>query len=177
MRNDQHKQLLLMRHAKSDWDAGVNRDFDRPLTTRGCHDAKKVSAWMCKQNIVPDLLVSSPAKRTQATALIVAQELGSSADNIIWEKKLFEASLNDLLLVLRRYTHTQGSHRKILLIGHNPGLDALLCYLAREAPARTPSGKLMTTSALAILDYGSGTISGERHSATLLKLLRPKELS
>jgi phosphohistidine phosphatase len=174
MYNDQHHQLLIMRHAKSAWDSGVSQDFDRPLTPRGCGDAKKVGAWMCAQNILPDLCLSSPAKRAQATALIVANELGMSAGDIILEEKLYDASLNDLLLVLSENTKDK---RKVWLIGHNPGLDALLCYLARAEPARTPSGKLMTTSALAILDYGFEPISGERGSASLLKMLRPKELS
>jgi phosphohistidine phosphatase len=174
MHNDQHHQLLIMRHAKSDWDVGVSQDFDRPLTTRGCRDAKKVGAWMCRQNIFPDLCLSSTAKRAQATALIVAAELGMNAGDIIWDKKLYEASLNEIFLVLREYTN---GRRKVLLIGHNPGLDALLCYLAREVPARTLSGKLMTTSSLAILDYGSDPISCDRDSASLIKMLRPKELS
>jgi len=168
-----HHQLLLMRHAKSDWNAGSGTDFDRPLSKRGIREAGKIAKWLSEQGFVPDLFVCSPAKRTSDTAEIVAQQLGVKSDTIIRELELYEAVVEDILAVIARYSK---NHRSILLIGHNPGLDNLLGYLASEAPPRTLSGKLMTTSAVALLDFGSRPVSTQPHSASLMQLVRPKEL-
>ena len=64
----------------------------------------------------------------------------------------------------------------MLLIGHNPGLDNLLCYLSENEPDLTPSGKLLTTSAIAVLEYKNRWIDTEPQSAKLSRLIRPKEL-
>ena len=36
------RELLLLRHAKSDWESGFLNDFDRPLAKRGRQDAPAV---------------------------------------------------------------------------------------------------------------------------------------
>jgi phosphohistidine phosphatase len=165
--------LLLMRHAKSDWGSGATRDFDRPLTDRGERDARKVGKWLAAQQIAVDAIVSSPAVRARLTAALVAGELDLDEGRIELEQRLYEATLADLLAVIGMYS---ASHRTILLIGHNPGFDALLSHLARDEPERTSSGKLMTTSALAILEFGEGPVSMQPHTARLKKLIRPKQL-
>jgi phosphohistidine phosphatase len=168
-----HHRLLIMRHGKSDWNAGAGRDFDRPLAERGSRDARKVGRWLSGQNLNVETIISSPALRARATAILVAGELGMDAGAIHWEEDIYEAAPSVLLAVVGRCAE---SNSNILLIGHNPGLDSVLCYLAREEPDRTPSGKLLTTSALAILDYGAAAVSVRPHSAHLEKLVRPKQL-
>jgi phosphohistidine phosphatase len=175
MTNDQKCHLLLMRHAKSDWRSGSNNDFERPLTQRGVADAKKVAHWMDAHGLLPDVIVSSPSARTQATAGILVAELGLQPDLIRWEPDIYEAGLPDLLGVLGKYSD-QGRH--LLLIGHNPGLDTLTTYLASTEPGRTPSGKLMTTSALAIFSrVANSSNTPGRHSLLLQQIVRPKEVS
>ncbi|MEX2352551.1 MAG: histidine phosphatase family protein [Gammaproteobacteria bacterium] len=167
-------RLFIMRHAKSDWNAGIDRDFDRPLSKRGIRDALKMADWMSEQNIRPDLLISSPSLRTRETAGIILSKSEMNPENVIWEQQLYEAGLNDLLGIVERYAGTADS---ILLIGHNPGVDSLLSLLAGEEPARTASGKLMTTAALAILDYGSSRITVKPGAGRLHRLIRPGDLS
>jgi phosphohistidine phosphatase len=166
-------QLLIMRHGKSDWGQGINRDFDRPLSERGNSDARNIGMWLSRQDIATDVFISSPAVRARETAIIVSSELGVDTADVIWEPYLYEATLADLLTVIGKYSKR---NRNILLIGHNPGLESLLCYLAKDEPDRTPSGKLMTTSAVAILDYGAAPVSVKPHSAHLKKLMRPRQL-
>lgn len=169
----QKHHLMLMRHGKSDWEAGVRNDLDRPLTGRGVTDVHKIGRWLDEHRYIPDLIVSSPAQRTRETAIIVAGELRQEVDLIRWDADIYEATRDRLLAVIRRYA--EGS-RCLLLIGHNPGLDSLLDWLAGSEPGRTASGKLMTTSALAVLSGREAIIDPAQHSLQLQQLVRPKAL-
>jgi len=173
MGSDQNHQLIIMRHAKSDRGADHKHDFDRPLSDRGNHDAKKIALWLVEQKLLPDIIVVSPARRVHETADIVCSILGFETKNIYWANAIYEASLGDLLKIIKDNTK---QHKTMLLIGHNPGMDNLLCYLSENAPAFTPSGKLLTTSAIAVLEYKNKRIETEPQSAKLIRLMRPKEL-
>ena len=162
-----------MRHAKSDWSTDAGSDFDRPLAPRGRKDAPRMGRWLQEQALYPDKFISSPARRTRETALSVAAALAYPQQQIIWEQQAYDASLHDLLAIIVNRAPAAG---RLLLIAHNPGLDTLLEYLARDAPGRTESGKLMTTAAVAVLDFGSAAICAEPASARLQCLVRPREL-
>lgn len=166
-------QLLIMRHAKSDWDSGMSNDFDRPLARRGLRDANRIGAWLAAREPGQVLIIASPAVRARETARIVAGKLGIKDDDMVWDRDIYEASVHDLLAVIERHA---GEHTCVLLIGHNPGLDALVSFLADSEPPRTLSGKLMTTAAVAMLEFNDGKVGTERYSAHLSRLLRPKEL-
>lgn len=162
-----------MRHAKSDWATAAGSDFDRPLSKRGIKDAPVMGDWLAAQGHMPGLIVSSPAKRAKQTTLFVAGQLGYPSRDINWEEHIYEASLDELLTVVEDYSYQSGS---FMLVGHNPGLDSLVLYLSRTRPAYTTNGKLMTTAAVAVLDFGDNGISAREHSAELITLMRPREL-
>jgi len=164
--------LLILRHAKSDWSANVE-DFDRPLNKRGHKDAKKMGAWLKQQKLVPDLIVSSPATRAMQTITNVCDQLGKNAPDIIWDERIYEATLDELLKVISEHGK---SAKCLLLTGHNPGLDHLVNYLVKGEPSRSATGKLMTTAAVAIVDFGEEVINGKRQCARLLQVARPKEI-
>lgn len=164
--------LLIMRHAKSDWSDHAAADFDRTLTDRGKRDAKKMGAWLKKKKIIPDLIVSSPAARAERTAVIVSKETGFDPAGILWDKRIYNASLDALLKVVAGQAQKS---RRLLLIGHNPGLEELLNYLSSDQPETNSAGKVMTTAAIAVLDYGSGPISTGKASAQLMCLTRPRD--
>lgn len=166
-------ELLLLRHAKSDWDQHCD-DFNRPLNTRGQHDAPRIGQWLHKQGILPDRVLSSPARRAAQTVQAVCAALGFPAERIAWDRRLYLASSETLLDVLNEYTQHPG---RLLLVGHNPGLEDLLEYLAAEPPPRQRNGKLLTTATLAQLELSSGPHCMDRHNARLRKLIRPRELS
>ena len=168
----QKHNLIIMRHAKSDWSTSASRDFDRPLSRRGDRDAPRMGAWLAGQGLLPDMVISSPALRTKQTVTAVLEKLGLSEQEVIWEPEIYEASLDRLLDVLERYTAAADS---VLLVGHNPGLDSLVEYLSDRRPDYR-NGKLMTTAAVAVLDFGDQGISTREHSARLELLVRPKDL-
>ena len=164
--------LLIMRHAKSDWSTNTE-DYDRPLNKRGLKDAKKMGVWLKQQKFAPDLIVCSPAARAKQTISIVCDQLGKNAPDIIWDDRIYETGLHDLLQVV---TEHGKNARCMLFTGHNPGLDHLVGHLAKEEPPRSATGKLMTTAAIAILDFGDTAINGKKQSARLLQVVRPKEI-
>ncbi len=169
----QEHRLIIMRHAKSDWSEENRSDFDRPLTARGKEAAKLMSKWLKHKQYRIDLIICSPALRTKQTCQLVSQELGIPQNNILWETGIYEASLNNLLALVNQHGEEV---QTLLIIGHNPGLDQLLCYLSRDPPSVSSSGKLLTTAAVAILDYGDAAITAKPHQAQLQYLIRPKDL-
>ena len=161
-----------MRHAKSDWSDYGAADYDRTLTDRGKRDAKKMGAWLRKKKMVPDLIVSSPAARAERTALIVSRETGFDPEQISRDARIYDASLEVLLEVVSAHAKDTG---RILLIGHNPGLEELLDFLSRDPAEPNSAGKMLTTAAIAVLDYGPGPISTGKGVARLVCLVRPRD--
>jgi phosphohistidine phosphatase len=62
------KTLLVLRHGKSDWSTG-HEDFHRPLVDRGRLGSQKMGAWIKRNKLVPDVVLSSPAERARATTV------------------------------------------------------------------------------------------------------------
>ncbi|MGI9035726.1 MAG: SixA phosphatase family protein [Pyrinomonadaceae bacterium] len=123
------KTLLLLRHAKSSWENADLADFDRPLNSRGLEAAPLAGNIIYDRNLQTDLILSSPAKRAKQTAVLV-KETGQIASKIQYEEKIYEASPLTLLSVL---AEQDDKNEKILLIGHNPGLEDLVKVLTGEA--------------------------------------------
>lgn len=53
------KSLLILRHAKSSWKHQELTDHDRPLNKRGKKDAARMGKLLKKENLIPDLIISS----------------------------------------------------------------------------------------------------------------------
>ncbi len=164
--------IFLLRHAKSDWNS-AHDDFDRPLNTRGQHDAPRIGQWLREHGVTPDRVVSSPANRAAQTAEAVCAQLDYPVERIVWDKNLYLASCETLLDALDKQSKPALS---LLLIGHNPGLEQLLEYLAHEPPPRQANGKLLTTATLAQLRMPATSPPLIPHSARLLQLIRPRDL-
>lgn len=131
------KQLVLMRHAKSDWSVSGQKDFDRELNFRGHRDAPKMGARMkLEKGFVPDLVVSSPAVRAKLTAQYVCEQLPYEEDRIMWEDDIYEASVRTLLRVVN---NLEDSCEKVLIFGHNPGLSYFIEYLTKETVGDIPT--------------------------------------
>jgi phosphohistidine phosphatase len=122
-------QLLLLRHAKSSWDDASLPDRDRPLNKRGRRATGAMRDAMRDLGLAPDLVLVSPARRTQET--LAGLEPWDDTPLIEPMEALYLASARDLLSVLRGVNETV---RSVLLIGHNPGMHELAVML------RAPSG-------------------------------------
>ena len=121
------KTLTLLRHAKSGWDDPVSRDFDRPLNPRGRRAAQTVGREMKAQGLAFDLVLASPARRVIETLEEVAAAYGALGPR--FDERLYLASTSTLLEIVRG---TPNSVERLLLVGHNPGLEEIALRLSRR---------------------------------------------
>lgn len=136
------KTLLLLRHAKSDWGDPSLSDIDRPLATRGKRDAPRVGKALRKRGPLPDLIISSPAARANATivALMKAAKLDGEPR---FDEAIYGASSAELMKLIG---FLEDGSFCALLVGHNPGFEDLLERL-------TGSNERMPTAALACIEF------------------------
>lgn len=164
-------ELLLLRHAKSDWTQSCG-DFDRPLNPRGERDAARIGGWLQHQATLPDTLLCSPARRAAQTAHAVCTMSGIAESGILWDERLYLASADTLRQVIGELPDTC---RRVLVVGHNPGLEDLLLQIAPAALNYRKDHKLLTTATLAWLDLaGSWSEPGK---ASLRNFVRARELA
>jgi phosphohistidine phosphatase len=143
------KRLTLMRHADARWQDPGLPDLQRPLSRRGSAAAEAMARRLLELELVPDLLLVSPARRTQQTAEIVARELSLPERRVLREESLYLASAADLLKVVER-TGPRVAH--VLLVGHNPGVSELMQRLA----PRSGGGGGLSTAALCSIAFDCG---------------------
>ena len=113
------KLLILVRHAKSSWDDPDLEDIDRPLNNRGKKDAPEMGQRLFKQGIIPDRVISSPARRALSTAKKITKELNYPKENIQVKEEIFEAGPDNLLLLIRNIQDNPGT---LMVFGHNPSI-------------------------------------------------------
>jgi phosphohistidine phosphatase len=160
------KTLFILRHAKSSWDNADLSDFERPLNERGLKAAPLMGNVMKTNQFEPQIILSSPARRAEQTAILVKEAAGFDGD-VKFEERIYEASAARLLEIISEQKEKTES---ILLVGHNPGLENLIRALTGETHA-------MPTAALAVIDLETNPWN-EINSSTgkLRTLIRPKEI-
>lgn len=160
------KTILFMRHAKSDWGPQYASDFERPLNARGQRDAPRMAAFLAQHELLPEAIVSSPAMRARMTAEYVAKEQHFRGE-WIFDARIYLASPRMLLTVIRELPEP---FNKIMLVGHNPGLEDII-YLLGGGQVRMP------TAAIASLRlYADTWANVEPGQAHLQWLIKPKIL-
>ena len=117
------KTLFIVRHAKSSWKDSTLSDFDRPLNKRGKRDVPDMGARLKSQNILPDLIISSPAKRAFAAAKGIAKQMGYPLIGIIKADALYHASSKHIIGLIAA---TNDRHDSLMIFGHNPGFTYLV---------------------------------------------------
>ena len=165
-------ELMLMRHAKSDWHSHT-ADIDRPLNGRGGRDAVRMSAHLNEMGLIPDRMVVSVAQRTQETAELLLNNLTVPEEHIVVDKDLYLAGRSTLCEIIELYA---ADNQRLLVLAHNPGMDDLVSYLASTPPSLSSNGKLMTTCAVACFHLDSLDALKKQGRGKLQSLIRPKEI-
>jgi len=166
------RELLILRHGKSDWSADTD-DFHRPIKGRGKRGAQRIATWLLQQGLVPYHIVSSPAVRARATARIACKAMGLGDDTVTRDPRIYLATRQELLEVLGA---CPPKARRVMLVGHNPGLEGLLEFLVSKPTPVSDDGKLLPTATLARLAMPEAWQSLEAGCARLLDLVRPATL-
>jgi phosphohistidine phosphatase len=143
--------LMLLRHAKSSWDDPARKDFDRPLTARGKLAAARMGAYMARQGLAPDLIVSSSAVRARQTLALVLPHLGDKPRTEFAEG-LYLATPAALLSRLRKVGAAADS---VMIVGHNPGMHSLAVTLSGSGDAGSLKALAakFPTAALAVITF------------------------
>ena len=165
-------ELLIMRHAKSDWSQNCG-DFDRPLNKRGIRSAKKMGLWMKGKAILPRQILVSPARRALSTAQLFCNAASIDPAAIQIMQTIYGASESELYQVLRQMPDKL---ENILIIGHNPGLEALLVSLATEDIHLAREEKLLPTASIAHLTIQTPWRDLSEKQGLLRSITRPRTL-
>lgn len=170
------KRLLLMRHGESDWDEEKLTDFDRPLNPHGRRASKSVADWIAANDVVPDTVLVSAAKRTCQTWDILRESLPAGVNADVLED-LYLASPGTLLAQIERVAPETGT---TLVIGHNPGMESLCRLMSGPGSTGAALNNLQRgfpTAGLAVIELAGEawrTMSAE--GGRLKHFIRPRGL-
>ena len=152
------RRLMLLRHAKTEHDAPSGQDQDRRLDDRGRLDAAAIGGWIGRHLPLPDVVLVSTAVRTQQTWEIVRQAMQEAANDfappqVEFLSELYGADPAQLLHSIRMAEAV--GPKRLMLIGHNPGMHELALALSGsgDAAARKALEHNLPTTGLAILDF------------------------
>ena len=145
------RHLYLLRHAKSSWNEPALKDFDRPLAPRGWNTAPLMGDYMEKQGYKPDCILCSPAMRTRETLEMIQRHLNGSPE-VFFNDSLYHASASGIIDLIRTL---DGRYGKLLVIGHNPGIQELALLLTGRGPRHIWQAMWAKypTAALAVLNF------------------------
>jgi len=125
------KTIILVRHAKSGWsDLGLD-DFDRPLNKRGKRNAPFMGQKLKEKQILPDLILSSPAKRAKKTAIAIAKTIDYPKKKIVFDDNMYHSDARYLLELVR---NQDDEDKTIMLFGHNPDFSDFADILLKQNP-------------------------------------------
>ncbi|HEX6287347.1 MAG TPA: histidine phosphatase family protein [Acidimicrobiia bacterium] len=135
------RQLLLMRHAKSDWSADYSTDHDRPLNDRGVRSARAMGRVLRDNDQVPDLVVTSSATRAKTTAQLAA-DAGAWESEIVVDSRLYGAGADSVVEMATEF----GETKRLMLVGHQPTWSIVVSLLTGESVE-------MKTATVAVLRF------------------------
>lgn len=169
------KTLTLLRHAKSGWDDPVSRDFDRPLNPKGKRAAAAIGRHLRGLGLAFDHVVASPALRVVETIGELEGGFGTRLAPA-WDRRAYLASPVTLLDIVRE---TPADAARLLLVGHNPGLEELVLLLAADAENEL-LGRVedkYPTAAVAEIVFDAGHWADVAPGAgRLTRFIRPRDL-
>ena len=163
------KTLLLMRHAKSSWKQLDLEDHERPLNHRGLKDAPRMGKLLFELELLPQLVLSSSAVRSRETVEEMVKVVDFKGEATYLDE-FFMAEPEVYLDALRKLPD---SLERVMVLGHNPGLEGLLNMLTgRIEPLPTGSIAYITLP----IKRWDELDPVQMDTAELVEIWRPKEL-
>jgi len=168
---DMSRELWLLRHGKAEQNDSIE-DFDRVLKKRGKQAVQRMGEWLQQQQLIPDLVISSPAERAITTATRVIKAMGAPELTVIEDKRVYAEGFERLKTVLAECSKEA---ERVLLVGHNPELEDLLIHLV-GVDNLPNSNKLLPTTAFARIEMPDDWTQLSAGSAQLLSITHVKSL-
>ncbi len=133
--------LIIARHAKSDWHSGAHSDHERPLNGRGLKQASHLAKLLVEDGYEPSLILSSDARRTEETALLMEPEFKHV--EIEFMHSLYLGDQHDISEAVLKHG---ADHSTLLVLGHNPGFSLAAALMTSKAvELKTACAAVLTT--------------------------------
>ena len=168
--------LMLLRHAKSSLVTAGQKDFDRPLNSRGQRSATAMGRYMASKEAMPQLVLCSPARRARETWNLLAGEL-KAVPEILIVPEIYDFGDGKVLIECLR--DRAGAAQSVLLVGHNPAIGVLAQSLAGKGSdlLRERLRLKYPTAALAVISFDlDNWQSLAAGLGTLLRFVTPKDI-
>jgi len=163
------KTLSVLRHAKSSWEYPDLTDFERPLLTKGVKRTLLICEALKKVELVPDLVVSSPAVRALETAEIIIDQFNLQKKQLIKNEHFYPGYVKKINSLV---TKLDNKVKYAMIVGHNPAFtDLANTFLGNNFIDWIPTSGLITIQ----FDCKKWEDINAKN-ATLIHYLKPKEL-
>lgn len=142
-------RALIFRHAHAAKATAGEDDFDRKLDERGRREAAETGASALRLDLVPELILCSPAQRTRETLRKAGRPFNEVTTRL--QTELYPGTSTIYLTALK----ASGPIRSAMLIGHNPGISELARDLAGDGDhdAMRQLSDCFPTAGLAIIEF------------------------
>jgi len=172
--------LLLLRHAKSDWDNPALADYDRPLAKRGRKAAPRMGAEIAALGLHPDIVLCSSAARTRETLSLVLPKLAGAPPAVVYDDAIYMGTPSDLLTALRGLAPRAPAPQTAMIVGHNPGMEELAELLVSRGDEHSLElmDEKFPTCALAVFTFDAeGWADIAPGTGTLTRFITPAQLT
>jgi phosphohistidine phosphatase len=164
------KTVMILRHAKSSREDETLPDHDRPLNKRGLTAAPQMGKLVHKEDLEPELVLTSSALRARTTAELFA-EACHLENEIVVRPDLYSFEPGPYLKAL---SAVADQYSRVMLVGHNPACEELLQALTGELQP-------VPTAAVAVIElpiehWNEVPAVSSSRPGKLLHLWRPKEI-
>ncbi len=130
------KNLIVTRHAKSNWNTDASSDFQRPLNKRGIGDAPMMAARLVERGPLPQLILTSTARRALETTELMLKDAALTEIQMLTTDSIYEAPLAALKSAIAKLPDEINT---AMMVGHNPGVSTLCSYLCKAALMQMPT--------------------------------------
>ena len=165
-------RITLFRHAKAENPDFQTADSERILATRGRRNAARMGRLIKEKGLLPDLIIVSTAARTRETFELASGDWPDIP--VMFLDSIYEASATTLMAAIEAHG---GDCKRVMVIGHNPGLVVLLNNLV-DVPPTGVNMSYFPTSCVADIGFDVPHIRDiQPESGRLLSFIRVRELS
>lgn len=130
------KKLILVRHAQAVSREEKLPDFQRTLVKKGLKDAKIMADRLKMRELIPDLMISSPANRALETAHVFARMLDYPVQKIVVNDILYSEINPEAVVQLIQ--KIDDKHESVLLFGHDPSFSDLASHIIKDFEETIP---------------------------------------